>query len=386
MSHKIIKTPREAIEKKANELGISFEELLELESEFSSFSDKVESNNERLRSLCQMGGKLTGPALGEWMQLMSKVNPEWTHQNAKRGRAKLQEKLDNDPEFYADWCDSKSKGALRFKEEYPELFEEYQKLRMDTVMQWRIDNPEEHAKNFANFQAKGQARAKELECWKIGWEVAHKRYKEWQQTEDYLRWKEERSEWLSNQRKDPNSEFNINMRKGLAESEAKRKSELENIKLATEAAHYEVICPKCGKPGDAVVMSRHHFDKCTFNQQLELKVIKGISDKHIFRNQKEIQEIFLKAGFKSNYYFKYDIFDKYFLKLDPSKKTSGFCVLNTFDFDAYYLDLEHKEIERKAKVLEGQRQRARNMAEKRKGTKHSEESKNKIRKAIKNKK
>mgnify|MGYP000123526893 CR=1 FL=1 len=328
------------------------------------------------RSLCQIGGKLTGPALGEWMQLMSKINPEWTHQNAKNGRAKLQDKLDSDPEFYADWCENHSKGALRFKEEYPELFKEYQKRRTDASMQWRIDNPEEHAENQKNWQEAGRKAAWEKEVWRDSILIANGAWRAFLLTPEGDAWKLKQSDRMKIKRQDP--KFNKANADSCRNSKAHKKAAKQNVKLATEAAHYEVICPRCGKSGDAVVMPRHHFDKCTFNEQLELKVIKGISDKHIFRNQKEIQEIFLKAGFKSNYYFKYDIFDKYFLKLDPSKKTSGFCVLNTFDFDVYYLDLEHKETERKAKVLEGQRQRAKNMAKKRKGTHHTEETKIKI--------
>ena len=220
------------------------------------------------KSLCQIGGKLTGPALGEWMRLMSKVNPKWTKQNAKNGRAKLQDKLDSDPEFYADWCENHSKGALRFKTEYPALFEEYQKLRVTAAKQWRLDNPEEHEENYANFQRLGQERSKELECWRIGWEVAHKNYKLWQKTEDYQRWKKRQSNRMKELRKDP--EFNKANADGCRKSKAHKKAAKQNIKAANKAAHYKVTCPKCGKHGDAAVMSRYHFDKCTFNEQLEL--------------------------------------------------------------------------------------------------------------------
>ncbi len=327
-------------------------------------------------ALCSMGGKLTGPALGEWMQLMSKVNPKWTEQNAKNGRAKLQEKLDNDPEFYADWCDNKSKGALRFKKEYPALFKEYQKNRVNSAMQWRLDNPEEHSENQKKWQEAGQHAAWEKEVWKDSILIAQGAWRAFLLTPGGDEWKKRQSNRMKELRKDP--EFNRANADACRNSKAHKKAAKQNLKLANDAAHYEVVCPTCGKTGDAVVMPRHHFDKCTFNEQLELKVIKGISNKHIFRNQKEIQDLFLKSGPKSNYYFKYDIFDRYFLKLDPSKKTSGFCVLNTFDFNEYYLDLENKEIERKAKVLEGQRERARSIAKNRIGTHHTEETKIKI--------
>jgi len=193
---------------------------------------------------------------------MSKVNPKWTEQNAKNGRAKLQKKLDNDPEFYADWCDNKSKGALRFKKEYPALFKEYQKNRVGAAMQWRLDNPEEHKENYANFQRLGQERSKELECWRIGFDTAHANYKLWQGTEDYQRFIKESSERMSNQRKDPNSQFNINMRKAHSESEAKRKSEIDNIKKATEKMKAQVKCPNCEKQGAFRIMKRWHFDNC----------------------------------------------------------------------------------------------------------------------------
>ena len=214
------------------------------------------------QALCSMGGKLTGPALGQWMQLMSRVNPEWTSQNAKNGRAKLQEKLDNDPEFYADWCDAKSEGALRFKEEFPELFEEYQNRRVDANIQWRLDNPEEWAINQQKWSKAGQKRSQELECWKIGFAVAWENYKLWQGTEDYQKFIKEASDRMSKQRKDPNSQFNINMRKAHAESEAKRISELKNIKKATEKMSSKVQCPHCNKMGAYRIMKRWHFDKC----------------------------------------------------------------------------------------------------------------------------
>ena len=45
MSSNKHKTNRESIEAAANELGISFEELLELKNEFKTFSDKVKKQN-----------------------------------------------------------------------------------------------------------------------------------------------------------------------------------------------------------------------------------------------------------------------------------------------------------------------------------------------------
>lgn len=64
----IIRTPKEIIEKEANELGISFEELLELKNEFSLFSDKVESNNERLRSSLSKAGSSGGKSVSSEKQ------------------------------------------------------------------------------------------------------------------------------------------------------------------------------------------------------------------------------------------------------------------------------------------------------------------------------
>ena len=302
------------------------------------------------RSLCQIGGRLTGPALGEWMILMSKVNPKWTNLNAKNGRAKLQEKLDSDPYFYQDWITAKSEGAKKFKEEYPILFEEYQKIRVQASMQWRLDNPEEHAKNFANFQTKGQARAKELECWRIGWEVAHKRYKEWQQTEDYLRWKKERSEWLSYKRNnDP--EFNAANAEAGRNSKKKQKSDRKNIKLANEATHQLVECPKCKKLGDKPVMERHHFDKCTFDLSKELEIINNITNDRIFSNSKELKSIFEASNLQGKTYFtKYDILSRYFKKLFPDKKTSGKYVKKEFNTSSYFQEMEDEEVKRKEKI------------------------------------
>ena len=171
-----------------------------------------------------------------------------------------------------------------------------------------------------------QKASAELECWKIGWEVAHKNYKIWQQTDDYQKWVINKSNIMSENRNDPDSEWNKNMRISHLNSEAKRKSELENIKIANEHAHYNVTCPVCNKQGDAVVMPRHHFDNCTFDKVKELEVVNSIEDNHVFKNKNEIKDLFISSGFDLNYFGKYNIFDKYFRKLDPSKKTSGRCI------------------------------------------------------------
>lgn len=66
MSNKIIKiktrvlnkTPREAIEKMASELGISFEELLEFKNEFKVFTSKLDLKNKRNLDGCRRGGRV----------------------------------------------------------------------------------------------------------------------------------------------------------------------------------------------------------------------------------------------------------------------------------------------------------------------------------------
>lgn len=66
MSSNKFKNNRESIEAKANELGISFEELLELENEFEVFSKKVKKNNERKRKTTSNAGKAAQPKLKEY--------------------------------------------------------------------------------------------------------------------------------------------------------------------------------------------------------------------------------------------------------------------------------------------------------------------------------
>jgi len=57
MSSNKHKTNRESIEAAANELGISFEELLELKNEFKTFSDKVKKQNNIKSNRTSKAGK-----------------------------------------------------------------------------------------------------------------------------------------------------------------------------------------------------------------------------------------------------------------------------------------------------------------------------------------
>jgi len=332
---------------------------------------KAWANTEFGRSLCSMGGKLSGPALGEWTKLMSKVNPEWTLQNAKNGRAHLQEKLDSDPEFYADWIDNKSKGALKFKEEYPELFDAYQKLRVDGAMQWRLDNPEEHEINQKNWQEAGQKAAWEKEVWKDSILIAQGAWRAFLLTPEGDAWKLKQSDRMKLKRKDP--VFNAKMKKAHDESEALLASRRESIKAAIKATSKKVICPRCNKSGAYRVMKRHHFDNCTFDKAKEIRSINSL-DNIVYKNKNTFIELFTKE-FDKSYFCKYNVYERYFVKLYPNKKTSGLSVKITFDKDSYFKSLELKEIERKAKVLEGQRERQRAMAEKRKGSVQTKKNK-----------
>jgi hypothetical protein len=68
MSSNKFKNNRESIEAKANELGISFEELLELKNEFKVFSNKVETNNKNIRKKMIAGGRNGGKSVSSEKQ------------------------------------------------------------------------------------------------------------------------------------------------------------------------------------------------------------------------------------------------------------------------------------------------------------------------------
>ena len=113
MPRKFIKTPREAIEKQANELGISFEELLELKNEFSSFKDKVESNNKQLRSVLSKAGSLGGKSVSSEKQalkgkLAAKINIDSGQIKSfiEAGRKKRDELIES-----GEWSELASKGG-----------------------------------------------------------------------------------------------------------------------------------------------------------------------------------------------------------------------------------------------------------------------------------
>jgi hypothetical protein len=58
-------------------------------------------------------------------------------------------------------------------------------------------------------------------------------------------------------------DFKMRLAEVHANSEAKKKSELKNIKKATEKTYEQVECPHCSKFGAARIMKRWHFQNCT---------------------------------------------------------------------------------------------------------------------------
>jgi len=110
----IIRTPKEIIEKEANELGISFEELLELKNEFSLFSDKVKSNNERLRSVLSKAGSLGGKSVSSEKQSIKAKKAAKTNLESGQihnsfipaGNKKVRELVES-----GEWSEISSKGG-----------------------------------------------------------------------------------------------------------------------------------------------------------------------------------------------------------------------------------------------------------------------------------
>lgn len=315
--------------------------------------------------------------------IINRVTPEQQHINSKKGNDIFLSRLQNDEEFYNWFCKNQSVNLIRFKEENPEKFNEHQSKRVKASMQWRIDNPEEHDKNFKAFQEKGNTRRKELESqriaqgisiqkaiWMIGLKKAWEKTQseEWKNSEKAIEYRLAISNRLKNLRNDKNSDFYKNMMLGLANSEAKKKSDLENIKLANKYTHYIVTCPKCGKTGDNPIMRVHHFDKCTFNESLEIKALNILENEILSR--KEIIRAFDKIQLDINYVSKYKIMERYFKKLYPNKSTSGKFVKIDFNIDAYFLRLEEDKIaKRKIIKLKMKQAGAQNITEGRKNHK-----------------
>jgi hypothetical protein len=242
---------------------------------------------------------------------------------------------------------------------------------IDGLTKWREENPEKAEAAIKKWQDAGHKVAWEKEVWRDSILIAQGAWRAFLLTPEGDEWKKRQSNRMKESRKDP--VFNAKMKKALNESEAKLVASRKSVKLATKASHYKVTCPKCKFKGDVTVMGRHHFDNCTFDEAKEIRLIKSL-DNVVYRNKKTFLELFTKE-FDKNYFWKYRVYDRYFVKLYPNRKTSGFSVKKTFDKDGYFKSLELKEIERKAKVLEGQRERQRAMAEKRRGSGQTKKNK-----------
>lgn len=63
MASNKFKTSKESIEAQANDLGISFEELLELKNEFKVFNNKVKNENNKKSKRTSRAGKLAQPKI-----------------------------------------------------------------------------------------------------------------------------------------------------------------------------------------------------------------------------------------------------------------------------------------------------------------------------------
>lgn len=298
-------------------------------------------------------GKITGPKLGQWMKDFAKNYPEQASKMGKKGSDALSEKLRNDPVFYNAFCESHRIALLKWNKENPIESKIRVEKAISGLAKWRMENPEEAKAGIKKWSDAGWRAAWEKECWKDNILIAHGAWRAFLLTPDGDAWKKRQSSKMKLQRKDP--VFNAKMRKAHDESEAKSISDRANIKLATLATHYKMECPVCGFHCDNTTAERWHFDNCTFDAVKEQKAISKIRYDKIFKNGEELRNFFLKEGFESNYFSKYDIFSKYFKKMHPTRKTSGLVVLKEFNTKAYFKELDKKEKLRKIEIKKKKR-------------------------------
>lgn len=289
------------------------------------------------RKTTSLGGKNASPYLAEWARFYAKNFPLEFAKICSRGGKTMQERLNNNLELKREHYASVAASLVLWNAQNPEDSNRRIENAIEGLRIWREENPVAYKNSLDAWQKSGTAASMAVEGWKIGWKIARIRYKLWQKTEDYTRWLRERSREMSEWRKDPLSDFNLRMKEAHRNSKAKKESEIENIKKATESMARKVSCPVCGREGAYRIMKRHHFDNCTFNEKLELEVIRELSNEKVY-SMREIKSLFLNAGMDKIYFGKYSVLERYFKKFDPSKVTLSKYVLSEIE-QSVYLDV-----------------------------------------------
>lgn len=293
------------------------------------------------------------------------------------GGTRMQHMLRSNPELKQNHYAKTGKLIREWNQNNPELSKQRKDACADGLAKWRKDNPElakaqwakasaaavEHLKKHETWR-KANGISNELALWKKGIDIAHQRFANWKNTDAGLKWRDSNSKKMSELRKDPNSEWNKKMKQSHFNSKAKRESELKNIKIAQQRSHYQVICPKCKASGDNVVMHVHHFNKCTFDEKKERVALESMNSLCIYKSKKDINRVFTSFGFDLKYFEKYKIFERFFKKLYPDKKTNGLCVVKEFDIESYFKELQLNEINRKIDIKHRQIERAKIMRQK----------------------
>jgi hypothetical protein len=192
---------------------------------------------------------------GTHMQLKLRSNPELKQQHYTKHAELIKEWNQNNPELSKQRKDAAADGLAKWREENPEL----------AKAQWAKANAAAvaHIKKYETWR-KANGISKELALWKKGLDVAHAKLRsdEFKQSEEGIAMRDAASARLAEARKDP--EFNNKIKESFKNSEAKRKSELENLKKAAAVVYANVTCPHCAKEGSKRIMTRWHFDNCKY--------------------------------------------------------------------------------------------------------------------------
>ena len=113
MSRKHFKTPKEIIEAKASELGISFEQLMELDGVYKAFTDKVELDNKNRLSKFKEGGSHGGKSVSSEKQsikgklaVKTNIDSGQTKRFTEAGHKKRDELIES-----GEWSELASKGG-----------------------------------------------------------------------------------------------------------------------------------------------------------------------------------------------------------------------------------------------------------------------------------
>jgi len=336
------------------------------------------------KEVVSRGGRISSRYIVEWVKTFSRCFPDQFALICSKGGKAFQEKLNNDPKYREDHYAMISTILLLWNKENPEKSKDRVEKAIQGLKNWKEENPEAYRDSLSNWSIAGASANKKnweeirkftsqnnleslhylnpvLFTWYSSmlktFEKARQGYKEWQKTEEYKIWIAERSIEMSTARKDHNSVFNINLKIAHSSSEAKKRSEIENVKIAGIAMARIVSCPKCGKNGAYRIMKRHHFENCYFDAVKESEIILLFDPKTVYPIE-HIKKVFNEFGINEDYFQKYSVIKRLFKKFDPTKITSNKYVLINFDHNSYSLELNLEKNKIKEEIKKEQIKRA----------------------------